>query len=183
MHRNHFAQKPSHMNAHSTIIMKALSPPDFSFLTCLNYLCVCVLSHFSHVQLFCMQPHGLQPTKLLCPWDSPGKNTRLGCHGLLQGIFQTQESNWCLLHLLHCRWSLYPLSHVGINPQLLCYLPVSCSLHSMNSSKPQKLTGYLVRQTGKIGVHKNSLYPHRLYILTFAGKEGRQIIKQRNKNT
>ena len=93
-------------------------------------------------------------------------------------IFQTQGSNWCLLHLLQCRWILYPLSQLGINPQLLCYLRVSCSLHSMNSSKPQKLTGYLVRQTGKIGVHKNSLYPHRCYILTFVGKEGRQIIKQ-----
>ena len=53
----------------------------------------------------------------------------------------------------------------------------------MNSSKPQKLTGHLFRQTGIIGVYKNSLYPHRLYILTFVGKEGRQIIKQTNKNT
>ena len=32
-------------------------------------------------------PHGLKPAKLLGPWDSPGKNTGLGCHGLLQGIF------------------------------------------------------------------------------------------------
>ena len=31
--------------------------------------------------------HGLQPAKLLCPWDSPGKNTGVGCHFLLQGIF------------------------------------------------------------------------------------------------
>ena len=29
-------------------------------------------------------PHGLQPTKLLGPWDFPGKNTRVGCHCLLQ---------------------------------------------------------------------------------------------------
>ena len=29
-------------------------------------------------------PHGLQPARLLCPWDSPGKNTRMGCHFLLQ---------------------------------------------------------------------------------------------------
>ena len=32
-----------------------------------------------------LQPYGLQPTRLLCPWDSPGKNTGLGCHALLQG--------------------------------------------------------------------------------------------------
>ena len=32
-------------------------------------------------------------TRLLCPWDSPGKKTRVGCHCLLQGIFLTQGSN------------------------------------------------------------------------------------------
>ena len=30
--------------------------------------------------------HGLEPTRFLCPWDSPGKNTGVGCHSLLQGI-------------------------------------------------------------------------------------------------
>ena len=34
---------------------------------------------------------------LLCPWDSPGKNTGVGCHALRQGIFPTQGSNLCLL--------------------------------------------------------------------------------------
>ena len=42
--------------------------------------------------------------------DSPGKNTGVGCHALLQGIFPTQGSN---LGLLHCRWMLYGLSHQG----------------------------------------------------------------------
>ena len=40
-----------------------------------------------------MTPHGLKPTRLLCPWDSPGKNTAVGCHFLLQGIFPTHGSN------------------------------------------------------------------------------------------
>ena len=35
--------------------------------------------------------------RFLCPWDSPGRNTGVGCHGLLQGIFLTQGSNLCLL--------------------------------------------------------------------------------------
>ena len=35
-------------------------------------------------------PHGLKPARLLCPWDSPGKNTGVGCHALLQGLFLTQ---------------------------------------------------------------------------------------------
>ena len=47
-----------------------------------------------------LRPHGLQPTSLLCPWDSPGKNTGVDCHFLLQGIFLTQGSNPCLLHLV-----------------------------------------------------------------------------------
>ena len=45
--------------------------------------------------------HGLWPTRLLCPWDSPGKNTGVGCHFLLQRIFPTQEWNPYLLRLLH----------------------------------------------------------------------------------
>ena len=45
-------------------------------------------------------PHGLQSTRLLCPWDSPGMNTGVGCHFLLQGIFLAQGLN---LGLLHCR--------------------------------------------------------------------------------
>ena len=40
--------------------------------------------------------------RLFCPWDFPGKNTGVSCHFLLQGIFQTQESNTSLLCYL---WS------------------------------------------------------------------------------
>ena len=59
-------------------------------------VCVCVCVSDS------LQPHGLEPARLLCPWDSPGKNT-VGCHFFLQRIFPTQGSNSHLLHLLHCR--------------------------------------------------------------------------------
>ena len=45
----------------------------------------------------------LQPTGLLYPWDSPGKDPGVGCHFLLQGIFPIQASN---LSLLHCRQSM-----------------------------------------------------------------------------
>ena len=54
----------------------------------------------------------LSPPRFLSPWDCPGKNTRVGCHALFQGIFQTQESNPHLLSLLHVRQILYPLSHL-----------------------------------------------------------------------
>ena len=42
------------------------------------------------------------------PWNSPGKNIGVGCHFLFQGVFLTQELN---LGLLHCRQTLYQLSH------------------------------------------------------------------------
>ena len=48
-----------------------------------------------------MQSYRPYPTRILCPWDSLGKNTGVGCHFLLQGIFPTQGSNLCLLCLLH----------------------------------------------------------------------------------
>ena len=45
-----------------------------------------------------LRPHGLWPTRLLCPWDFPGKNPGVGRHTLRQGIFPTQGSNLRLLH-------------------------------------------------------------------------------------
>ena len=47
-----------------------------------------------------MQPYGVQPARLLYPWDSPGKNTEVGCHALLHGIFLTQGLNLCPLHIV-----------------------------------------------------------------------------------
>ena len=54
-----------------------------------------------------LQPHGLRPTRLLCPGDSPDKNTVTGCHALLQGIFLTQGLNPYLLSVLHYKQILY----------------------------------------------------------------------------
>ena len=78
------------------------------------YLACC----FQHVCLFSvtsvmsssLEPHGLQSARLLCPWDSSGKNTGVGCHFFLQGIFLAQGLNQ---GLLYCRQFLYCLSHQG----------------------------------------------------------------------
>ena len=48
-----------------------------------------------------------------CPWDFSGKNTGMGCHFLLQGIFLTQRSNLCLLRLLHWQADSLPLAPPG----------------------------------------------------------------------
>ena len=49
-------------------------------------MCVCVCVSGSVVS-DSLQPRGLQPTRLLHPWNSPGKNTAVGCHFLLQHIY------------------------------------------------------------------------------------------------
>ena len=55
------------------------------------------------------------PARLLCPWDSPGKNTGVGSHSLPQGIFPTQGSNPVFLHF---RLILHHLSHQGSPSQI-----------------------------------------------------------------
>ena len=53
------------------------------FIFAAGWFCVLLLlSHFSRVRL--CATHRRQPTRLPCPWDSPGKNTGVGCHFLLQ---------------------------------------------------------------------------------------------------
>ena len=71
-----------------------------------------------------LRPHGLQPTRLLCPWCFPGKNTGVGCHFFLQGIFPGQGSKPCLLSLLHWQASSLPLNHLE-NPSSLV---ITCGL-------------------------------------------------------
>ena len=68
-------------------------------------LCACVLSRFSWLSVTLETV-----TRLLCPWDSPGKNAGVGCHTLLRGSFLTQGSKLRLLWLLHhrqilCHWA------------------------------------------------------------------------------
>ena len=59
------------------------------------YLILCAACVYAKSLQSCLtlRPYGLDPTRLLCLWDSPGKNTGVSCHTLLQGIFLTQGSN------------------------------------------------------------------------------------------
>ena len=66
---------------------------------------------FSHIRLF-VTP-GTVASRLLCPWDSPGKNIGVDCRALLQGIFLTQGSNLWLLHLWHWQACSLPLAPPG----------------------------------------------------------------------
>ena len=96
----------------------AAAAASFESLYFCIYICICCLVAKPCPAL--LQPRGLWPTKFLCPWDFPGKNTGVGCHFLLQGIFLTQGLN---PHLLHWQSDSLPLNHQGIT-----YL----YLHSLN---------------------------------------------------
>ena len=78
------------------------------FLRGIFIMCVCVLVAQECPTLCDLME--CSPPGFLCPLDSPGKNTRVGCHSLLQGIFLTQGLSLCLLH---CRCILYHLGHQG----------------------------------------------------------------------
>ena len=47
------------------------------------------------------RPHGLQPTRLLCPWDFPGKSTGVGCHCLLRDSYISyHDLTWEYVHVI-----------------------------------------------------------------------------------
>ena len=79
-----------------------------------SFVCVCMLSH--SVMSDSLWPHGLYPARLLCPWNFPGKNTGMGCHFLLQGIFLPQGLNPCLLH-----WQVDSLPLCHLESPLVCF--------------------------------------------------------------
>ena len=85
----------------------ATTSPNDTVTSCiftLNHLLNESVSH--SVVSDSMRPYGVWPARFLCPWNSPGKNTGVGCHVLLQGIFQTQGLNPNLLWFLHWRQNL-----------------------------------------------------------------------------
>ena len=90
------------------ILLFCLLLPIFS---CLFFIYTHIYKSTScSVVSYSLQPHGLKPTRLLCPWNSPGRIIEVGSHSLLQGIFLTQGPNPGILNF---RQILYHLSHQG----------------------------------------------------------------------
>ena len=95
----------------SLIILEHFLGAISLYIEDISILCVCVCSVIqSRLTLW---PHGLQPTRLLWPWNLPGKHTWASCHFLLQGIFLTQGPNLYLLHPLHWHVDTLPLVPLG----------------------------------------------------------------------
>ena len=86
----------------------------------------------THVMSDSSWPHGLGPTRLLCPWNFPGKNTGGGYLFLLQGSFPTQGSNSRLLSILHWKPNFLPLK-IGKLKRLELLLLFSRSVVSSSS--------------------------------------------------
>ena len=89
-----------------------LTEVSFIFLFCLVKTCLwgkARLRHCARVHACSVisvvsnssQPYGLWPARLLCPWDSPGKNIGVGCHAFLQGVFLTYRSLQTIVMLIH----------------------------------------------------------------------------------
>jgi len=76
--------------------------------------------------------------RLLCPWDSPGKNTRVNCHAFLLEIFLIQGSSPCLLCFLHWQADSLPLVPPGFSSVQFSSVTQSCPTlcDPMNRSTP-----------------------------------------------
>ena len=96
-----------------------------------------------------------EPTKLFCPWNSPGKITGVGCHFLFQGIFLTQES---IPGLPHCSQILYCLSHQG-SPK---HLGRNACGVSNSSAEQNRLIILCV-------IDKNSILDYKIHLLQTRG--------------
>ena len=96
--------------------------------------------------------HGLQLARLLRPWDFLSKNTGVGCHFLLQGIFLTQGLNPCLLH-----WQ------VGSLP--LCHQRSPGGLHTVQAKISETASG--LGQGSLLPPHSTSLIPQAAFLFLF----------------
>ena len=85
-------------------------------------------------------PTLLQPARLLCPWAFPGKNTGVGCHVLLQGMFLTQGSNQRLLHWQACSLPVNQLGNTTFSAEKN-KIPVEVSVWRLHTcSNTEQLT-------------------------------------------
>ena len=90
-----------------SLVSFEFSHSDFTLSPSYKHCCLYTMHACSVAQ------SGLQPARLLCPWNFSGKNTGGGCHFFLQGVFAVQELTLWLLHLLHWQVNSLPLVPPG----------------------------------------------------------------------
>ena len=90
-----------------------------------------------------LRPHGLQPSRLLCSWDSTGKNPGAGCQALLPGTFLTQGLDLHLSPLLNGQASFLPLCHLGAQECVyLSFNLLNLEASSFSTKKEMKIVPY-----------------------------------------
>ena len=130
----------------------------------------CVLSCFSHVWLFV----ALWRTRPLWPWDSPGKNTGVGCHFLLQRIFLTQGSN---PRLPHHEQTLYHLSHQGRHQKCLLNSPKMSLLQNLNGEK-NHLNGWSCYAIWRVSTYIKTIVSQiKAFDLPFSSQPEDRVLK------
>ena len=132
-----------------TFQIKSADDNFFPFFIYLN-VCVCV----SHpVVSNSLRPHGLQPARLLCPWNSPGKNTGVDYHPLLQSNFPTQGQTLvsCIAGKFFTIWATGKSVDLSTSLELtqmhsflwLCNIPLCVYI-------PQLLYSYICQWTSRL---------------------------------
>ena len=118
------------INRCKLLYTKYISNKDILYSTGNYTHCLIITYKVNEVALLCptlCDPMDcMQPTRLLCPWNSPGQTIGVSCHSLLQGIFPTHVSN---PGLPYCRQILYHLEPPGKPVYILCtYYYIVCTL-------------------------------------------------------
>ena len=116
---------------HSSILARRIPADRGAWWITVHVLCL--VSQLCPTLCNPMDPMDYSPPGPSVDEDSPGKNTGVGCHALLQGIFPTQGSS---PGLSHWRWILYDLSHQG-SPTILEWVAYP---FSRRSSRPRNWT-------------------------------------------
>ena len=150
--KDNFEKGKPEGNSHSSF-MGTFGRDEFQETYIYMYVCkyhICNLCSCSVMPDF-LHPPGLQPTGFLCLWDFPGKNTQVGCHFILQGIFPTQPRDRTSVSI--GRQILYHQCHLGSPTRLnqssgLCVLcRLFVTLWSVACLAPLSM-GFLVKNTG-----------------------------------
>ena len=124
-------------------------------------ICCCLVNKLCPIFLW---HHGVQLSRFLCPWDFSGKNTGVGCHFILQGIFLIQGPNPCLLHWqadsLPLNHQRSPLSSMSFNKCIMaCVLHFSIIQNFTILKKKKKSTElYLFNSPPTVTKHQTTTY-------------------------
>ena len=102
--------------------------------TLINQFLGSLKTNKNHFHIFSLHSYGPQPARLLCPWDSPGKNAGVGCHTLLCGIFPTQGLNSHLLGLLYWQLDSLQLSSVQLLSRVQLFVTPWIAAHQASLS-------------------------------------------------